>query len=329
MNSLVCFVTDATGAVAFVAGSILTCAIGAFTLKKLIKSAPDIKLLFIDKCIRKVDEQTRTSRRELTLYLIRHGESEANTRAAEFITGRSNGTPLTSAGMEQAHLLGARLRKSNTQFHLVITSPAARAASTAQIACSHLGVSREQIKDSDFVLELSQGGWTQAPRASTYAGENLKKMEQELMFFAPPGTAQDDGSLGESQYDVERRVATLIEVLLDPQAFLSNRRNLPALPDNHDDPFPPPADPDSLVSIAELAASHSDKKNLQVAIFMHGVAIRAFVRRILGADTSAAMRMHTKNTSITELKYVNQPGVDCGWHLVRLNDASHLDQKGN
>merc|ERR1712151_170310 len=93
---------------------------------------------------------------------------------------------------------------------------------------------------------------------------------------------------GESQFDVEERVAAFVDSLLEKT----------------------PAD------------EPGSKEIKTVAVFMHGVAIRCYLRRLLGAGTTAAIHMHTDNTCISEILYRNGPAMPYGWQIVRINDSA-------
>ena len=62
-----------------------------------------------------------------TIYLIRHGETDAN--VTNTIQGQSD-VPLNGKGLHQAELAGARLRKKH--FDAIVSSDLSRAAVTAQ-----------------------------------------------------------------------------------------------------------------------------------------------------------------------------------------------------
>ena len=49
-----------------------------------------------------------SSIKSIRLFLVRHGESQANTVSAQFVSGRSSYTPLTELGKDQARKLGLR-----------------------------------------------------------------------------------------------------------------------------------------------------------------------------------------------------------------------------
>ena len=59
-----------------------------------------------------------------------------------------------------------------------------------------------------------------------------------------------------------------------------------------------------------------------VALFSHGIAIRSFVRGILGADAEFTVHAETDNCSLTVLKYRPGPADDGGlggWVLKCFN----------
>lgn len=78
------------------------------------------------------------SRAETTLYLVRHGESEAN--AAKRYAGQSD-SPLTARGREQAQAVAAALR--SVRFDRVISSDLARARDTAEVIAREHGLEVE------------------------------------------------------------------------------------------------------------------------------------------------------------------------------------------
>lgn len=78
------------------------------------------------------------ARAETTLYLVRHGESEAN--AAKRYAGQTD-SPLTERGREQARTVAAALR--DVRFDRVISSDLSRARDTADIIARDHGVAVE------------------------------------------------------------------------------------------------------------------------------------------------------------------------------------------
>ena len=62
-------------------------------------------------------------------------------------------------------------------------------------------------------------------------------------------------------------------------------------------------------------------ESVNIAIVVHGWALRCFFQEILGYDQSFIKKMAMDNTSISQFKY-----NDIGWRLVRINDSSHLEK---
>merc|ERR1712176_1145344 len=111
----------------------------------------------------------------------------------------------------------------------------------------------EEIKEVEDVLELCQGAYTGTNRDETYNAAFYERDDRERLFQRPPGVSEADAlnggpaPPGESQFDVETRVANFVDGLLDKE---------------DDD-------------------GSDSKVEKRVAIFMHGVAIRCYMRRIL------------------------------------------------
>jgi broad specificity phosphatase PhoE len=83
----------------------------------------------------------------LTFYLIRHAECFANLFPEEHnrIIGGRHDSQLTENGIGQATSLGRWLNEKNINFDCVYSSVALRAQNTAQIVCSQVGYSKEDI----------------------------------------------------------------------------------------------------------------------------------------------------------------------------------------
>ena len=62
-------------------------------------------------------------------------------------------------------------------------------------------------------------------------------------------------------------------------------------------------------------------ESVNIAIVVHGWALRCFFQEILEYDQSFIKKMAMDNTSISQFKY-----NDIGWRLVRINDSSHLEK---
>ncbi|CAF1527590.1 unnamed protein product [Didymodactylos carnosus] len=61
------------------------------------------------------------------------------------------------------------------------------------------------------------------------------------------------------------------------------------------------------------------KQSLKFGIFGHGFAFKCILRHILNSDPSMTWKIQLDNTSITEIAYSVR-----GWHIIRVNDISHL-----
>ena len=59
-----------------------------------------------------------------------------------------------------------------------------------------------------------------------------------------------------------------------------------------------------------------------ILVFSHGMTIKCLIHYILGFDQSFTWKIKIDNTSITSLKFDQN-----GWHLLKLNDTSHLDRR--
>ena len=290
-----------------------------------------------DASVALCERRARPGRRPLRLFLIRHGQSLANTRP-HLVGGRDEASPLSERGEDEARRLGERLAREGVAFDRVFASHAARARRTAEIACGVAaaasvsaslgggggggglgeGEGEVEIEVEPRVVEFSQGALEMRPRGEVYApgGPVRRGIERDgNLFFRPPGFSPD-GARGESQYDTERRFAAFVDELLDcdddedddAAAADQQRRQ-----DGAAAARPPPP-----------AAPRRDEERT-IAVFSHGIAIRSFLRGVLGADAGFVVSTHTDNTSITELRYKPQPSDNMGgWQLLRFNDAAHL-----
>ena len=132
----------------------------------------------------------------VTVYLVRHAQSVMNTRRF-LVGGRSNHTPLTQRGRQQATLCGQALRTQGIRPQVLYVSPAVRTQQTAQLLLTGLGVDVPMHTD-DHLQELSQGSWTGRPRVLVYNPVTLAAIAAQGVHFAPPG--------GESMHQVGARM---------------------------------------------------------------------------------------------------------------------------
>ena len=137
----------------------------------------------------------------MDLYLIRHGESEAN-KQKDLVGGRDNDTPLSERGRYQADLLGKRFKKFGVVFDEVYSSTAKRALETAERVGKRAGFSLDDVVATPEILEMDMGKWEGRPRVEVYTPEMIDKINSNNWRFAPPG--------GESQRAVEKRMLAWI-----------------------------------------------------------------------------------------------------------------------
>ena len=130
-------------------------------------------------------------------YLIRHGEAELN--LVDIVGGRSNSSPLTQKGIEQAKNLTARLRKIGFSDALIVTSPAVRCVNTLMYS---LGKNNIGFSIDCALQELEQGEWVGKPRREVYTSKVRAEIEDDPWNFKAPG--------GESQAEVAERVKLTI-----------------------------------------------------------------------------------------------------------------------
>jgi broad specificity phosphatase PhoE len=78
------------------------------------------------------------------IYLVRHGETQANVDVV--FAGPNFNSPLTENGREQAYAEGERILQDNITIDHIFTSPADRAVQTAEIIAAVIGVDQEQSK---------------------------------------------------------------------------------------------------------------------------------------------------------------------------------------
>lgn len=225
------------------------------------------------------------------------------------IGGRSSFTELSALGRRQAAALGRRLANelcgvggpgSERSCHIwrMYSSTARRAVDTADIAAWEMA-SAAGLKVSDVpvpihdedLVEMSQGSWEGKDRSAVYTRETLRVVNSNNWLVRGPGMSPPEygGAEGESPRTVEKRGLGFLHRL------------------------------------TSLAGSPSDGATERVVVVVaHGVTIKAALRGILGSNPGMTHKIAIDNTSITEVRYVAKPGGLGGWHLLRVNDASHL-----
>ena len=104
----------------------------------------------------------------ITLYLARHGETEANVGMR--FSGKRD-TPLTAKGLAQAHALGEILKREvGMQPKLYfVSSPLARARLTMEIVLSVLGLPEDGYATDPRIQEIDLGDWDQLTKPEARA----------------------------------------------------------------------------------------------------------------------------------------------------------------
>ncbi len=135
----------------------------------------------------------------LRLFLIRHGEVEAN---VDFRYLGRRDDPLTSRGRAQAEALARMLVEAPPAR--VLSSPLARARATADTIAARCGV---EVEPDDRLVEMSFGRWEGMSRAEVLESDlaNLVAWEADPEHVAPPD--------GESLGDVAMRLTELVDDL--------------------------------------------------------------------------------------------------------------------
>lgn len=148
---------------------------------------------------------TSESNSRVRLYLIRHAQSEANLSKA-VICGQNIPCVLTPLGIQQATLLGKRLKYQNLRFDYLICSSAIRAKQTAEIALQLINVDPNQLMITEALLEQSQGSWEGLNRDECYTNEVLQHVKNLHIEFSAPN--------GESIRMVQKRAITYLEPII-------------------------------------------------------------------------------------------------------------------
>lgn len=136
----------------------------------------------------------------MTLYFVRHGETEYNKQRQ--LMGQKIDAPLDSQGLQQAHLVAARLPQ---EFSMVYSSPLQRAAQTALVIADffdkNIEISQE-LKERDFG-SLSGKTWEQIEQET---GSKLSQADADLQY-----DYRDFG--GESAEQVKERLLSFLETV--------------------------------------------------------------------------------------------------------------------
>jgi len=148
------------------------------------------------------------------LYFIRHAESQANAQP-HIIGGRSNHSPITEKGVEQAKQLGRHFLEKDIIPTQVFASPAVRTLQTARYTLRTMGVKLTPKIDGDL-QEIDQGDWVGQNRHETYNEATLREIQRlGKDFKAPGGESMNEG--GERMFGWVDRTFDITEAITDTQ----------------------------------------------------------------------------------------------------------------
>jgi broad specificity phosphatase PhoE len=132
------------------------------------------------------------------IYLVRHPESALNTQRS-IVGGRSNETPITLKGEQQARQFTKAFLVNYPSPDVYFASPAVRTHKLMQIYSETLGQPIELFTDDDL-QEMSQGSAEGMLRSEVYTPEVLEQIIQQQKEFSLPN--------GESVNNVYRRMSS-------------------------------------------------------------------------------------------------------------------------
>ncbi len=109
-----------------------------------------------------------------TIYYVRHGQSEANSRK---LFGGSMNTPLTELGREQAKTIGHTILEGGFKVDAVIASTLDRASDTAQLAAAEFNFPLDKIEYDDRLREINCGKF----EGQEFSPDNIVKRDAEFV----------------------------------------------------------------------------------------------------------------------------------------------------
>ena len=261
----------------------------------------DCKRAAAADAVRRADEvHLRSTRRSVTVWLIRHAQSLFNASKGDINNGRHLDVELSELGRRQACALGERIGRCGEHFERVFASTALRAQDTASIALAAAGQAGVAVEIVEGIEEVAMGGWTGKRKAVCNTPLALAAREADAWEWRPPHTCPETGLGGESYRDVEQRMVDFIERFVLPAS----------------ESRAPEGTREGATGVSPV-----------VAVFTHHCAIRCVLRPLLeAAPLVLAPKLSPRNTSITELHYnAAAKGRKGGWSVVRVNDAAHLE----
>jgi broad specificity phosphatase PhoE len=226
----------------------------------------------------------RNQKTDIWMYFIRHGQSKSNLHP-ELIGGSDKNPNLTNLGREQARALGEMFKKDGLRFDRIFSSILDRAVETAEIAATAMGFQKEMAcfaeQELSYVEEVED--LVEIGRGDWQGVPRVDVMSPELRLLQAQKGKEFATPGGESPDDVADRVKRWVKKRL----------------------------------INDPSVSDGSEGVRRVAIFMHGIAIKAFFGNILRMDSAIEWQTPIGNCSVSILRYTAR-----GWKLVCYNDMS-------
>lgn len=121
----------------------------------------------------------------MTIYLVRHGESEDNVHG---VVGGRRETRLTAHGIQQVESTAAFFARRGTRPDVTYTSPQVRACKTAEIITSKLFLPSAMVKSSLKERELGEiTGMRKDSIGAASAGDMILGFDNRRFVLAPKG----------------------------------------------------------------------------------------------------------------------------------------------
>jgi broad specificity phosphatase PhoE len=135
----------------------------------------------------------------MSLYFLRHGQSEANVK--HVFAGQKENSPLTELGKQQAEMAANDLK--NVDITKIVSSNLIRAKQTAEIVAAKLGVSNLTVDDR--IAEYDMGALTGTPNQTITSLELVSAKDAEN-----PDVFKSRVLEALRQYDKEEGVVLLV-----------------------------------------------------------------------------------------------------------------------
>ena len=209
------------------------------------------------------------SRIVLRLYLVRHGETEANLK--ELVAGQSQ-SPLTDLGIRQAKALGDCFQ--NIKLHKLYVSDMERAVQSA----NHMALSQSKLTIDQRIREIAKGAREGLPKVLTYEEAMIVRQADHPLGYS-------DLPLLESGDDVWKRVSEwMIDVIREATTETREIHNI---------------DANRFYSV--LVVTHSGIIRTLCSKLVSNQLPNSIVSGAIGKDGSSQEHLKVPNSSVTIL----------------------------